>query len=480
MKTTLWTRWILLADLCWIVLGFVGTLVLRYGVRWSAEERASIHALLPFAVAVAVLWLVLSLCTNLDGFRGGWHFPAVASRILLTIAAVMGTVLAGGYILHNFVSRLALVYFALLLFIGLVLIRWGLRSWLGSCYRKGNFIPVVVVGAGQLAQEAALKIRRHPELRCKVIGFLCPEGDDAASLVGTDTTSVNLSSFGVVELLRAHGVGRVVIALSRPAWQDVLGLMRKCRDYGIEVSLIPQPYELYLSKPDFLDLDGLPMLQLAEHTPSVLSQHCKRALDVSLGVILGLAASPLILGAALILKYIRGRGLVSELRCGQYGKTFRMLRLNVGRRTYHASTFEDVVNRLSISELPQLWNVIRGEMSLVGPRPETIDRVKQYSDWQQKRLSVKPGMTGLAQVHGLREQNSSEEKARFDLQYRLNPSMFTDLSLLLQTTSTLAMRLIRYKRPWHSQSATLVRDLQPSGELTEAFSSAHRAQSSAD
>ena len=96
-----------------------------------------------------------------------------------------------------------------------------------------------------------------------------------------------------------------------------------------------------------------------------------------------------------------------------------------------------------MTELPQLWNVLRGEMSLVGPRPESPERVRHYSDWQRQRLSVAPGLTGLAQVHGLREQHSSEEKARFDLEYIFHWSLFLDFSLIVQTAWTLVVRLLK-------------------------------------
>ena len=121
-----------------------------------------------------------------------------------------------------------------------------------------------------------------------------------------------------------------------------------------------------------------------------------------------------------------------------------MLRLNVDRHAVDAPAFETVLAKLSVSELPQLLNVLRGDMTLVGPRPESPVRVRRYSEWHQQRLTVKPGMTGLAQVHGLREQNSSEEKARFDLQYLMNASFLSDISLLLQTIWTLAMRIVHY------------------------------------
>jgi lipopolysaccharide/colanic/teichoic acid biosynthesis glycosyltransferase len=84
-----------------------------------------------------------------------------------------------------------------------------------------------------------------------------------------------------------------------------------------------------------------------------------------------------------------------------------------------------------------------GQMSLVGPRPEGFENVRHYTDWHRQRLNVKPGMTGLAQVHGLRDQNPLEDKTRYDLQYILRRSLFQDVSLLLQTLWTLGGRLAR-------------------------------------
>jgi lipopolysaccharide/colanic/teichoic acid biosynthesis glycosyltransferase len=118
--------------------------------------------------------------------------------------------------------------------------------------------------------------------------------------------------------------------------------------------------------------------------------------------------------------------------------------MNVQRRAPHANWFERLLEESSVTELPQLWNVLRGDMSLVGPRPESPSRAKRYTDWQQRRLSVKPGITGLAQVYGLRDESSSEDKTRFDLQYLLYPSLLADVSLLMQTMWTLARRISRF------------------------------------
>ena len=152
-----------------------------------------------------------------------------------------------------------------------------------------------------------------------------------------------------------------------------------------------------------------------------------------------------------------------------------MLRLNVDRPVRGNTQFEQLLEYLSITELPQLWNVLRGEMSLVGPRPDPETRSSLYSEWQQRRLRVKPGMTGLAQVHGLRDFSSLEQKTRFDLQYAVNPYLLWDVSLLLQTVWTLLLRVF-------SPPKRTVFDLNWKDGITvqDVITNAHRTQSSAD
>jgi undecaprenyl phosphate N,N'-diacetylbacillosamine 1-phosphate transferase len=205
----------------------------------------------------------------------------------------------------------------------------------------------------------------------------------------------------------------------------------------------------------------------------------KRGLDIILSSCLLIISSPVIVVGAILLRQKVGGPLCREVRCGHAGKPFNMLRLNSSRETQHLPYFEIVLQQLSITELPQLWNVFTGDMSLVGPRPESFDRVKHYSDWQRQRLNVKPGMTGLAQVHGLRQQHSSEDKARFDLQYMLRPSPFQDIVLLLQTTWTLAVRLLRLREATGNGPLQL-RNPDSDKLFERNLSSAHSAQSSAD
>src|SRR6185437_10756654 len=188
-------------------------------------------------------------------------------------------------------------------------------------------------------------------------------------------------------------------------------------------------------------VEGLPMLCLEETRPHKSAVALKRTADVVIATVLSILASPIICIAVAGLVLSGLRPFKRELRCGLAGEPFLMWRLNIDRDDPELSGLRLWLARLSLTELPQLVNVIAGDMSLVGPRPEPPERVKHYSESQRQRLKAKPGLTGLAQVHGLREQHASEDKARFDLQYLLHWSPLLDLSLLLQTLWTVAIRI---------------------------------------
>jgi lipopolysaccharide/colanic/teichoic acid biosynthesis glycosyltransferase len=460
-----------------MISAFAGAALLRYGFRWAVS--IPVHSLLPFLALSMILWTFLFHRFNLEGFYGGWRFSAVVSKLFLAVLCLMGGLLAPAYLARVYVSRLTLAYFGVFLLIGFAVLRFVLAQHLRAKRSSGDISRLVVVGSGAIAQELALKIRSHPEMLCEIVGFLFPDDGpvDAPGFIDiTVADSRRISTLGIVDLLRMLDVDEVMFALSRSASAEIQTLAARCREAGIRVSLVPQPYELYLNKPNLLDLDGLPLVQLSDTAPPKLFLCCKRIIDLLVGSMLFSLALPIVLPIAAILRVKKGKAFLWDLRCGQNGDLFAMLRLNVPLHAEDASDFEKLLYESGVAELPQLWNVLRGQMSLVGPRPESPTRTKRYTEWLQRRLSVKPGITGLAQVHGLRDHNSSEDKTRYDLQYLLNPSLLVDISLLLQTIGTLALRLSRY--PFgalrHASEADVER---PATAKEEVHTLAHRSQS---
>lgn len=482
MNTRRLEFWILLADLVWIGGAFLISDLLRFGFTWTPDERMSIDALMPFAVAAAVIWIALSLFMQMDGFRGGWKFSTVFSHVLFGTCCTMAVLLTLGYLARSYVSRLALAYFLLLLFGGCLGIRITARAMLRRWHKDGNVWRVVILGGGRVAQEVATKIEQHPEMLSKVVGLLFPDEPveelilpTATNVFGALPQASHLSTLEITNLLRHARVDEVIVAMAHAPTAEVRTLLSRIRDMGIATTIVPQSYELYTSRPRLVTVDGLPLVQLRD--PGLRRRYVvlKRLLDLAIASLLAVPAALVVLPVAGILLITKRRAFRLETRCRQFGAPFGMLRLNVDRPVQSGSRFEMFLEHLSITELPQLWNVLRGQMSLVGPRPDPISSLTRYSDWQQRRLKVKPGMTGLAQVHGLREFSSAEQKTRFDLQYVVDPYLLWDVSLLLQTVWTLLLRLFQppargraYNVGWANH---VNRDL---------ISDAHRTQPGAD
>jgi lipopolysaccharide/colanic/teichoic acid biosynthesis glycosyltransferase len=485
MKPEQFRNLILAADLAWIPAALAAEQALCSGLHCTQLPLGSSNFLV-YVGCTVFAWVLLSENMHLDGFRGGWRLPALVSHLLLAVALLMVLLLAVENLSERYVGRLTLSVFSLFLLIGFLGIRWVTLRRVMQRYQNGKFHRVVILGSDRLATELAAKFNHHPELLCKVIGFLCPGAEGTESRLNREPgiASASVSTMEVVSLLRRHEVDELVMAHT-PASNEILNLVALCRQHAIRVSLVPQPYELYLSRPSLLDLGGLPLLQLGE-TPEPSSGIGKRLLDLALGFVLAVATLPLLLVCAAGLRLSTGRAFRWERRIGWRGAQFSMLRLNVDHAPRNGSPFERMLGQLSISELPQFWNVLRGEMSLVGPRPEGPERAHHYSPWQQQRLSVKPGMTGLAQVHGLREEHTSEDKTRHDLQYMLRPSVLKDLSLLIETIWTLLLRLIKVPK---STNAADVAGVPPPSPISysldtqsfpEMLHHAHRTQSGSD
>ena len=436
---------VLLCDLVWILLSATISYAIRYWPdRGSSASRLSYAECVFGSIVAMVVWALLFVRMRLDGFSDGWEAPRVLSQVVTGVSLLMCGMLSVAFLTRQWYSRLLLCYFGGLLLVGFALIRSGVRAFVASRSRNRAVQRVVVMGNGSVAHEIAEKIGRHPELMKKVVGFLYSSSDIPMSPVPGERSieaSQPTSTLGVLELLKSYSVDELVVAHPRVSTSEIQKLLRLSRLAGMKVSLVPEGYELYLSKASFLDVEGLPMLCLEERRPPRFALALKRVADVAIAMVLGILASPIILAAVAGLSLLGIRPFRRELRCGLNGEPFMMWRLNVDRDDIELSGLRLWLNRLSLTELPQLLNVVAGDMSLVGPRPESPDRVKHYSEWQQQRLKAKPGLTGLAQVHGLREQHASEDKARFDLQYLLHWSPLLDLSLLLQTLWTVAIRI---------------------------------------
>jgi lipopolysaccharide/colanic/teichoic acid biosynthesis glycosyltransferase len=432
---------ILAADLLWIPAALLFAQLLRTGPRGNDPNVAQFHY---FPLVAMAIWIFLYFSKKLEGFCGGWHLPNVFAQVVVGVFYLMGSLLALAFLSKQYYPRLTLFLGGILLSAGFVAIRC-LACWLINSRSHGRVKRrVVILGSGRIVRELARKISRHPEMGMEVAGSLFPSDTEASKTAsGSSAGALSVRTLNVLNLLQEKRVQEVIVVEPVPPGAETEKLISSCRKAGMRVHLVPQRYELYLSKAKLTEIDDVPLLSLEEQTLSKVGLELKRTVDVLGALFLLVLCAPLLAVVAGMLRRKKGRAFRTEPRCGRNGTPFRIHRLNVDRDPTNLLGYERMLAQLSLTELPQLWNVFKGEMSLVGPRPEAPDRVKHYSMWQRQRLSVIPGLTGLAQVNGLREQHSSEEKAHFDLQYIFHWSLFLDLSLLLQTAWTLFVRLIK-------------------------------------
>ena len=431
------------ADLVWIICSAVVAYMLGNSLPPSLHHlQLAFHESMFLMTSAGIAWVFVFHRMKLDGFYGGYEFSAVLSQLFTGIISLLVLIACAGFLLREGTSRTVLFTFAGILFVLAFVGRLMARSFAHRLSLAGKRHRVVVMGNGRIARELAERVQKHPEMRWEVVGFLFPTGDDFIEPLLHAGQSSQLNSLQIETLLQNNGVDELILTSRVPDQRQVVDLIANCRHRGVRISVVPNLYELYVNRPSIMDLDGLPLLRLDDGETTSLQMALKRGVDLALGSVLLVLGLPILLVSMATLWIQKGKALASEMRCGFNGRPFRMYRFNVDRFAPHLSGTERMLALLSISELPQLFNVLKGDMSLVGPRPEPFDRVKRYSDWQRQRLSCKPGVTGLAQVHGLREENSSEDKAYYDLRYIQDCSLLADLSLVLQTIWTISRRFV--------------------------------------
>jgi len=327
----------------------------------------------------------------------------------------------------------------------------GLR-WL----RRGghNSRNVLVVGSGPRAAYVQDVIHRNAGWGLRIIGFI----DDGPPEGGASIDEDELFKLSQMrELLRDRVIDEVIVACPRSMLASIVDVVDACASAGVPITLLSDIFGDYLPPPQVRRFGSLPALNFAPVHHNRIALSAKRALDVAGAALLLFATAPL-LGAAMLAVRLTSQGpvLFRQLRCGLNGRTFEMLKLRTmyadaeARRAdlSHLNEMDGpvfkirddpritpvgrILRRLSIDELPQLWNVLLGDMSLVGPRPSLPSEVVEYQTFERRRLSMRPGLTCIWQVSG-RNEVDFEDWVRLDLEYIDTWSLGSDWRIMLQT-----------------------------------------------
>jgi exopolysaccharide biosynthesis polyprenyl glycosylphosphotransferase len=323
----------------------------------------------------------------------------------------------------------------------------------------------VIVGAGDVGQLLAHKLLEHPEYRINLVGFVDAEPKEPRNDLG------GLTVLGPPERLRAiirvYDVERVIVAFSRESHEQALDLIRSIRDLDVQVDVVPRLFEILGPSACIHTIEWLPVIGLPPPRLSRSSQLLKRCLDLA-GALLGLVVlAPFFAYAAARIKLgSPGPVFFRQVRMGAGGTPFRIYKFRtmtadadarkaeVAHLNKHArdggdprmfkiagdprvTRFGAFLRRYSLDELPQLINVLKGEMSLVGPRPLILDEDRYVDRWARRRLDLTPGITGLWQVLG-RNEIPFGEMVKLDYIYVTTWSLWGDTRLLLKTLPLVA------------------------------------------
>ncbi len=370
------------------------------------------------------------------------------------VATAVASLCSAGLLFLSFrgVSRWLFIFFVL--FDLLFLNGWRALALLARRLIKSppSRSRVLIAGAGEVGQQIADLVRRYTPGRLELVGYL----DDDPVRVGN-----GLPVLGTLdqarEIIQAQAVDEVVIALPRRAHERLGRLVTVLHDLPVHVRVVPDYFSLALFKAGVEDFAGVPMIDLRAPAINDVQRLFKRMFDLALGGAITLLALPVMGLVALAVKLdTRGPVLFRQRRAGENGRLFPMHKFRSmvadaeGRQAEVNELDEEgnlvfkkrddpritrvgrIIRRISLDELPQLFNVLRGDMSLVGPRPELPWLVDQYEPWQRRRFVVPQGITGWWQVNG-RSEKSLELKTRDDLFYIQNYSLWLDLYILVRT-----------------------------------------------
>ncbi len=463
-----WWRHLLVAsDALLILVAFALAYWIRYRLQWfravDPVYQTDFRTYLPFAVALVLVLFVSFHFSGVYRHRNGraWleELYAIASATTIGIVALILLSLIFRPLLY---SRLIFLYTAILITMLLGLSRLLIHLARGYLQHFGIGVErIILVGAGDVGRMVMRNIVAQPRLGYRLIGFLDDNPVKGSTDIGRFKALGPVDNFPKV--LSSRAVDRVIICLPWQSHRTVARLINECQQAGVKAQVVPDLFQLTKNQMEVEELNGIPLISTREISIAGWNLFLKRLFDVIVASLLSVVALPV---GGIIALAIRldspGPIIYAQTRIGRNGKPFTVYKFRsmvtdaeerrrelvpLNESTGPLFKMRDdprrtrvgrFLRRFSLDELPQLYNVLRGDMSMVGPRPNLPEEVAQYEEWHRKRLSVSPGLTGLWQVSG-RSDLTFDEMVLLDIYYAENWSLAMDLSILLRTVPKVLM-----------------------------------------
>ncbi len=433
---------------------------LAFAIAWWLRFKSG---LIPFQdtpdvakyLALVTLWsLILLIVFHLLGLyniRMPLPFLTEVARVTQGMCISLAALFALSFFLrpqYDF-SRSTVFLMAIFSMAWLLLLRNGLRRAWGQFLREHDLLQrVLLIGWGERSAELAQNIKSDINSGRQIVGVLSDE-----EIRDLPPDIPRLGRPGELSQILSRGTfDEVILGTLQMPHQQITDWILECEQHLVQFSLVPDLFEILASRVHLDFVSGVPLLGLGEFPlDRPFNRAMKRVFDV-IGSLVGLALSApvMVVAAALVRLESAGPIFYPQERCGRDGKPFRMFKLRTMRTDAEQESgpvwarendprrtrIGGILRRFNLDETPQFWNVLAGQMSLVGPRPERPFFVEQFKEeirHYMPRHTFKPGMTGWAQVNGLRGNTPLEDRIRFDLYYFENWSVWFDIRIMMST-----------------------------------------------
>lgn len=436
------------AFLCSYALRFRTTLFSWLG--FHEEIPPPFQSYLLTSLVVVAVWILLFQARQMYRTRRNVILTDDLLTIIRVVSFGMLLLMGAAFMYRQFSysrSFVAILWGASIafLFIGRTAINVGERA----LYRRGIHLQrAIILGTAQPAADVFQRLHRHASFGFDILGYFAAE----AARNGEFGAAQWLGPLAKApDFIRLHGVEKVFIAVPPEEKPALMDLVHSCEGVNVEFMMVPDMLDQVTSRVRLNELEGIPFLRLKGIPFTPWGRITKRWFDIAVSALLMIVLSPLLLLMAIVVKLTSaGPVFFRQQRVGLDGHVFTMYKFRSMRvdaekqsgpvwakeRDPRRTAIGVLLRKTSMDELPQLFNVLRGDMSLVGPRPERPFFVEQFKSLVPKYLDrhrVKAGMTGWAQVNGLRGDTSLEERIKYDLYYIENWSLAFDIKILLMT-----------------------------------------------
>lgn len=349
------------------------------------------------------------------------------------------------------ISRFLILIYWLLMIINVGTGRVIIRSIQRNLLEKGiGLRNSLIVGSGEKAKNLESMIVKYPQLGYKVTGFIGLNKSDASEV---DGTIENIS-----EIIEKKNVSEVLIALESNEKEKLIDVIRYCTGEKVQMKILPDMYEIVSGMAKTNQIYGVPLVEVMPDIMSPAGKLTKRILDVIISVVTIVFLSPLLVLISIIIKLTsKGPVMYSQIRVGRSGKEYTMYKFRsmlvnaeeygpewAGENDPRITVIGRIIRKMYLDELPQMFNVIKNEMSLIGPRPERpyfVEQLKSEIPYYYKRLTVKPGITGWAQIKHKYDASLEDvrTKLQYDFYYIENMSLKLDFKIMINTIIVILM-----------------------------------------